>query len=213
MRLEGIALSFCRLDSDADITLAEAADLLAADEETRARRFRFDRDRHRFVRARGFLRQVLGQAMDKAPETIVFSYSKTGKPGVDGGPAFNLSHSADRGVVALGGTTPLGVDIEKADRRMRDLEALAQRCFTPGECAAIDAAPDPLARFLAFWCAKEARMKMTGEGMGLDPRDIHLALDQGGLPRGYDAPIAPAAKLASFQTEGLTGALAIALGG
>ncbi len=209
MTLEGIALSFCQLDSDEDISLGVAATLLAPDELARANRFRFDRDRYRFIRGRGFLRQVLGDAMGVGPKAFGFSYSDTGKPAVEGGPAFNLSHSADRGVVAQGGDTSLGVDIEKEDRGMRDLEALARRCFSPAECAAVNAAPDPLKHFLTFWCAKEARMKMTGEGLGLDPRDIHLALDDAGLPRGFDAPKAPAARLSLFEKEGLVGALVL----
>ena len=204
----GVTLTFLRLDSDADIALHAAEALLAPDEIARAARFRFDRDRHRYIRARGALRQVLGQAMDRAPESLVFTYGDRGKPALEDGPAFNLSHSGDRGVVALGGDAPLGVDIEKCGRKIRDLDALAERCFGAVERAAIEAAPDPLRHFLTFWTAKEARMKLTGEGLGLDPQAIHLVLDAGGRATGFSAPD-PRARLYPFAEDDLVGAVAL----
>ncbi|MDJ0630923.1 MAG: 4'-phosphopantetheinyl transferase superfamily protein [Rhodobacter sp.] len=208
--LSGARLVTFRLDSDADIALAAAERLLSDDETARAARFHFDRDRHRYIRARGVLRRVLGEATDQPPEALCFDYGPRGKPRLAVGPAFNLSHSGDHGAVALAETGRVGLDIEARDRRITDRAALAERCFSDPERAAIDAAPDPLHRFLSFWTAKEARMKLTGEGLALDPRDIHLTLDEDGRPTGIAAPDRPATTLTRFEEDGIIGALALA---
>lgn len=208
-----VRLVFARLDDDRDIALGDALSWLAPDEMDRAARFRFERVRARYIRARGLLRRTLGETLGMSPQRLAFTYGDTGKPGLeDSELAFNLSHSAGHAVIAHGGTAPLGVDIEALERTgnlARDLDGLARRCFNPTECAAIDAAPDTLRHFLVFWTAKEARMKLTGEGLWLDPQAIRLRLDQNGLPTGYDVPSAPAATLRLFETEGAVGALAM----
>lgn len=203
-----VTLRFCQLDTDSDMPLGVAEALLAADEIARAARFRFDRDRHRYIRARGFLRRTLGDVTEQAPESLTFTYSTTGKPALVDGPMFNLSHSGDRGVVAIGDRAPVGVDIEQIGRPFQDMEGLAKRCFTAPERRAIDTAPDPLRQFLIFWTAKEARMKLTGEGLGLDPQDIHLVLDDTGQPTGFSAPEAPNAVVTCFADTGIVGAYA-----
>jgi len=67
-----------------------------------------------------------------------------GKPFVEGGPRFSLSHSETRVAVALSSSCELGLDVEDVDRR---------------EGAA--AAPDALER----WTATEAALKAVGEGL------------------------------------------------
>ena len=53
---------------------------LAADEQARAERFYFQRDREHFIVARGVLRALLGFYLNKAPECLSFRYSSHGKP-------------------------------------------------------------------------------------------------------------------------------------
>lgn len=202
-----------RLDRDDDIALHDAALSLSPDETERANRYRFDRDRRRYVQSRGALRRVLGGVLNCTPDTLVFSYGAAGKPvlgnDLDGGPSFNLSHCDDHCVIATCLSGNIGIDIEVLSRKMDDLESLAERCFTPRERAVIAKASDPLTRFLAFWTAKESRMKLTGEGFGLDPLSIELALDETGLPVGFQHPPHPKAKLTGFRHGPLIGALAL----
>lgn len=209
--MTGVRLTTCHLDDDRDIALTQARDSLSQDEATRAARFHFDRDRDRYVRARGFLRRSLATPLGTTPDRLVFTYSNTGKPGLADGPQFNLSHSADRAALAVSKAGPVGVDIEVLDRKSRmtdDLDGLMARCFGAEECRAITAAPDRLARFLEFWTAKEARMKLTGEGLGMDPQEIVLTLDTTGQAIGYQAPTTPAAHLERFSEDGIVGAIA-----
>src|SRR5579883_1567651 len=54
--------------------------LLSDDERARADRFRFERDRRRFIVARGILRSLLARYTNRPAAHIEFSYSTKGKP-------------------------------------------------------------------------------------------------------------------------------------
>lgn len=49
-------------------------------------------------------------------------YGKNGKPFLPGGPAFNLSHSGERCVLATGGIKAVGGDIEELNPAQIDLD-------------------------------------------------------------------------------------------
>jgi 4'-phosphopantetheinyl transferase len=190
-----IGLAQCQLDTDHDIALTKAWGLLSPDELLRARRFHFDDDRSRYVRGRAFLRVMLGQACGQPPAGLVFGTGAQGKPFLpDTDLAFNLSHSRGLAVLAISRMTPVGIDLEFIDRGA-DVAGLAQTCLTPAEAETLAALPEAArrARFFAFWTAKEARMKLTGEGMSLPPRQIALDL-RAGRPIGYRHPNTPAAR-------------------
>lgn len=202
-----VGVAHCYLDDDRNIALAQGWAWLAPDEMLRARRFHFDRDRDRYVRGRGFLRLVLGQVCTMSPADLVFGTGAQGKPFLpDHTLAFNLSHSCDLAVLAVSQAGPVGIDVEFIDRKA-DIAGLAQTCLTDSEQAVLDVLPDTAraARFFAFWTAKEARMKLTGEGMSLPPREIVLDL-QDGLPIGYLRPDHPATQ-ATFLDIGVPAAL------
>ena len=186
---KGISLAQCRLDADYDIALAEATALLSPSETARAVRFHFDRDRNRYVRGRGFLRHTLGQALGQPAAGLDLTEGPQGKPVLAGHDlAFNLSHSRSLAVLALSARGPIGLDVEFIDRKL-DIAGLAQSCFDADEVAVLDRLPAAArqTRFFAFWTAKEARMKLTGEGMSLPPKAISLIL-QDGWPVGYSRP-------------------------
>lgn len=195
-----VELAECRLDDDADITLAEAWPLLDADERRRAERFVFPRDRDRFVRAHGFLRQRLGAVLGCAPQDLPIRGADGEKPYVADRPVeFSLSHSGSHAVVAITRDGAIGIDLEVLDGGSLagdPLDGLAEVCLTPAERNALATVSDAwqARRFLSYWTAKEARMKLTGEGMALDPLDIALDL-AGGQPVGYLRPHAPQAAL------------------
>lgn len=150
-------------------TRAALAGLLGGDERERAARFRMDRDRRRFEVARGLLRLLLGRCCGAEPAALRLGYAEHGKPHLTAPEApfdFNLSHSAERVVVALSRAVPVGVDVEALDREV-EVEALAARFFAPEEAAALAALPEgERARaFLAVWTRKEAYLKAQGTGL------------------------------------------------
>jgi len=173
------------------INALEVRDLLSADELDRAERFKFDIHRFRFIRGRAFLRQTLAELLDQSPESIEFDYGRNGKPELDGGLKFNLSHSSDLAILAytfdLDG---LGIDIEILDRKI-EFAGLTEHYFTEDERRWVLAPflqhEEQKQRFFQVWTAKEARMKLYGEGMLLDPRSIHIKFENS-KPNGYSAP-------------------------
>lgn len=196
--MTAVAISECRLDCDADIALDDAYDELNAEERDRAASFVFPRDRDRYIRAHGFLRRQLGAFLGLSARNVPITVGEGGKPFVDGhAVSFNLSHSADHAVVAIAASGDLGIDLELLDRSLGDqLDGLSRMCMTVDEQDALAASPpdERIARFLSYWTAKEARMKLMGEGMSLEPQTISLELADG-RPVGYLRPLAPEAEL------------------
>ena len=158
--------------------LAGLGQLLSPDERERAARFRFARDRDRYVAGRGLLRIVLGRYVDHPAATLAFDYGEFDKPHLRGGGLhFNLSHSGAVALLAVTRVAEVGVDVELEPVRF-DYEALAGRFFSPAEVAALSrVAPAQRARsFLLCWTRKEAFIKARGDGLqlALDSFDVSL---------------------------------------
>lgn len=170
--------------------IQQLAETLAADEQIRAKRFRFERDRLRFIAGRGMLRFLLGHYLCVAPAALQFTYSSRGKPALaspaGSSLAFNVSHSQDLALYAVSCDRLVGIDVEYI-RDIEDLMQLAQRYFLPGESALIQESPPQQRQHMFFrlWTCKEAYLKATGEGItGLKRVEVvlensiaHLRLD------------------------------------
>jgi 4'-phosphopantetheinyl transferase len=151
---------------------------LSADERARAARYRQPRDRQRFERRRGWLRQVLGAYLGLPPADVRLQYGPHGQPTVAGGLHFSLSQADGRVLCALSAGRRIGVDLACA-RPGRADDALARALFAPGEVAGLRALPAE-AREPAFhrcWTRKEAYVKARGEGLALplDAFEVSLA--------------------------------------
>ncbi|MCK4829662.1 hypothetical protein KA005_78790, partial [bacterium] len=119
---------------------------LSVDEQMRAERFYFDKDRKRFIVGRGILRSILGNYLDIAPSRLRFCYGDNGKPAVDDTACqrtirFNLSHSNGRALFAFSIDRELGIDIEKV-HDMPDMSHIAERFFSERECKLFRAIPE-----------------------------------------------------------------------
>lgn len=169
-----IGLHYCDLDAGGP----DDTGLLSLDEREQAGRYNFDQDRRRFVAARSFLRRILGEITDTAPEALTFGYTGFGKPFLaSGGPEFNLSHSGPFAVAAVraGPPLPVGVDLETGIDAESARE-VAPRILHPAEVEAWRALPPELQVpvFRNFWIAKEALLKASGRGFSEEPPEIHL---------------------------------------
>lgn len=112
------------------------------------------------------LRKALTQGYDiNQPLTIV--EGEHGKPEIRDCPGicFNLSHSGDYAVCAVG-SAPVGVDIQKMDEPNLKL---AKRFFSPEESDWLFSLPQEQQKrgFYDLWVIKESYMKYTGKGFGL----------------------------------------------
>src|SRR5208283_4515005 len=90
---------------------------LSVDEQLRAHRFYFRKDRERFVVARGLLRTILGRYLDRAPQNVAFTYNQYGKPSIVSKAGaesirFNVSHSHGTALYAITRGLEIGVDLE-----------------------------------------------------------------------------------------------------
>lgn len=147
-------------------------------------------------------------------ERIAFETHAHGKPRLRGGAIeFNLSHSGALALLALARATPVGVDLERLDRRIAREDALIARCFSAEEAAAIAAARVPREALLRGWCAKEALVKAFGRGIAYGLKRVRLQWDAHDAPRiaAVDGPAAGTWQLAELDVApGYRAALAYA---
>src|ERR1035437_1708303 len=155
---------------------------LAADEQARAERFYFERDREHFIVARGVLRAILGGYLNKAPECLSFCYSSHGKPALAGESdrdaiRFNVAHSHGVALYAVTRGREVGIDLERIRFDLAVAE-IAERFFSAREVAMLQTLPTEIQRqaFFRCWTRKEAYIKARGEGLSLplDQFDVSL---------------------------------------
>ncbi len=164
---------------------------LSQDEKSRANRFRFAEDRRRFIVSRGALRHILARQLHQSPERISFCYSEYGKPFIEALPDtqrssllqpggdfhFNLTHSGELALCALGYRRTVGIDIESI-RPLKRLENLMDRCLSDQEQEQVKAqsADDQPRAFLQTWTCKEAYLKAIGLGLTQSMRTVEVQL-------------------------------------
>ncbi|HEX5038014.1 MAG TPA: 4'-phosphopantetheinyl transferase superfamily protein [bacterium] len=123
----------------------------------------------------GLLRRALASRLAADPGSLVIERGAHGKPYLGGafrsGLAFNLSHSGDRLVIAIGKGRELGVDVELI--RPLESEALAERYFSKPESIVFRVTPPEKKEeaFFHYWTAKEAYLKAKGVGIGQGLKD------------------------------------------
>lgn len=156
---------------------------LSPDEQQRALRFHFERDRVRFTSGRGMLRRCLGAFLGTAADRVRFRYTEYGKPSlsVEFSSArinFNISHSGSNALLAFSIGRELGVDIEEIRPDFATWE-IGQRYFSALEVQTLRSLPTSLQAeaFFNCWTRKEAYIKAIGEGLScpLNRFDVTLA--------------------------------------
>lgn len=154
----------------AELDRARFESLITAAERERARRFRSDAARDRWIAGRGALRELLGRYLDRNPEEIVLATEPGGKPALAGSPSlqFNLSHSQGTAVFAFAHGNSVGVDVELIDRCVGDLLAVAARALGDAEAQRLGRLPEERRNreFLRSWVRHEAAVKCRGGGLG-----------------------------------------------
>jgi len=160
-----------RLDAGSDF-ICEMGACLSADERRRAGAFVRERDRNRFVAARGQLRHLLAAKLGIPPSEVELEYGPQGKPRLSArmpvrGLHFGVSRSEDVAVFALSQTYEVGVDIE-ALRPVAEADDIAALCFSTTEYESYRTLPpeDRTEGFLRRWTRLEAISKALGCGLG-----------------------------------------------
>lgn len=150
--------------------------LLTATEHGRMARLRSPGDRRDFLAAHALARVGAGLAAGAAADGLTLLQRCPRCGGVDHGrpsvrelPELHVSLSHTSGyVAAIAGRGPVGVDVERANRRplQEDVAALA---LAPGERVKVAGANDPGRAFLRVWVRKEALVKageLSLDGLG-----------------------------------------------
>lgn len=131
---------------------------------------RFRKDIDRFLCAKSFLmleemlRERWGQDL-----RMEFSYGSNGKPYLCGHPDifFSISHCS-KGIACAVSDSPVGVDIEEIQYD-RDV---ACQVLNAGELAELERSEEPDVCFTVIWTRKESYLKLTGEGLRDNMKDV-----------------------------------------
>ena len=153
---------------------APARPVLSREEHARASRYARGEDGRRWAAARASLRVLLGERVGVHPREVAFTHGPHGKPHVDGGPCFNLSHTGGIALVALAGAREVGIDVERTDRRSHAI----LRALTEHEREALGERPGHL-DLMRIWCRKEALAKATGGGLRWAPERFDTTVAAG----------------------------------
>jgi 4'-phosphopantetheinyl transferase len=150
-------------------------------EVERVRRFVHADDARRYQRAHVALRAIVGAYLGCEPTRVAFVQEAQGKPRLIGpcaGLYFNLSHSKDLAMLALGVSDELGVDVEavRADLPGPDLAAAVLDARELEQLARLPES-EQAEPFVTCWTRKEACLKAVGLGLNLEPRTLHAGLE------------------------------------
>ena len=147
--------------------VTEWGKILSPSEQERAAKFKFERDRSRWVAARATLRRLLSGYLDVPAAQVEIRRSETGKPFVATALQFefNVSHSGGVALYAFS-RAPVGVDIEEV-RDIPEALAIAARYLSARDLQFLsEESPEVRsAAFLQSWVRHEAHLKAKGTGL------------------------------------------------
>jgi 4'-phosphopantetheinyl transferase len=177
--LDGLAVWAARLSDVQPHWIA----LLDAAERERYDRLRWRTDRARLLLGACLVRAVVGARLGVAPTRITLdrTCSQCGQPHgrvrvIGGDVAVSVSHSGDWVLVAERVGGPVGVDVELIDPSV-NTSALARVVLRPAEHSTLTRLrwDDRPAAFARYWTRKEAVLKVTGDGLRVPLRDLHMS--------------------------------------
>lgn len=159
----------CNLSSITELELDAAIALLPGWRREKALKFKFAQGRKECAFSYLLLCRALKEQFG-IEEQPVFGYGEHDKPYILGHPEvhFNLSHC--KGAIACAVyDQPIGVDVEMVGRYN---ESLARYCMSDVEVEQILCSADPDFEFTKLWTKKEAALKLTGEGIANNIKDV-----------------------------------------
>lgn len=151
--------------------VAFLATILSEDEQIKAGRFYYARDRAHFIVGRAILRILLARYLALSPNSVAFIYQQCGKPILVENInqldlQFNLSHSGELILYAFTRGRELGIDLEY-QRYLPDMKELVSKHFSQAEYLQWSKLPTSQQEetFYLWWTRKEAFLKAKGVGL------------------------------------------------
>jgi 4'-phosphopantetheinyl transferase len=155
---------------------------LSADEIMKAERFRFEKDKKRFMTMRSVLRNILCSYLEIGAADIEFCYNQFGKPFISEtinprNISFNASSSHGVALIAIALEKDIGIDIEYISRDCEHVE-IASEFFSDREQNEFLTLTDAtrIEAFYNCWTRKEAFVKAMGEGLSFSLKDFDVSL-------------------------------------
>lgn len=128
------------------------------------------------------MRRVLASYLNESPAQLVFKKAEQGKPFLDLSKnsvnlQFNLTHTEDIALLAVGLDAELGIDIEHKQRNA-NWQGMGKRFLTQSEQRALFVLDSGLQQeaFFDLWTRKEAYIKVLGCGLALAPTQFSLSV-------------------------------------
>ncbi len=157
--------------------------ILSKKEVDRANKFKFEKDRNKFIISRGILRELISKINNIDPKKIKYNINIYGKPFISNENGyrlkFNLSHSGELVIYAFSHESEIGIDIEILDSSINHLE-LAKNYFTNNEINYLSESQNSQKlseNFFRVWTRKEALLKAVGTGLFSDLKKIETLND------------------------------------
>ena len=165
-----------------DATYDSLKALLSSEEQQRADRFAFDKDRYAFVVANGVARLLLERFTGTSTKSQKLERNAFRKPSlVDSEWDFNISHSGSLALCGLCQNCPIGVDVERAKANFDPVE-LSEHYFSESEKSILRETreDDRFEAFYRCWTRKEAYIKAIGKGLSqpLDSFSVPIREDE-----------------------------------
>lgn len=161
--------------------------LLSEDELVQMQRFRFEKDKKRYLATRALVRTVLSKYIALAPSEWTFTYNQYGKPTISNVKAiahtltFNLSHTEGLIILGISCDRLIGVDTENI--QVTDALTEGVDLFLSldeiGHLSTVYGA-EYQTRFFEYWTLKEAYIKAKGAGFSIPLQQITFSLQQKG---------------------------------
>ena len=170
---------FVTVPPEAALALPSDPEIVAGAPQEVAR-LRRELDRVRWARARTALREILSSHLRCDPLELMFESGAHGKPFIEGGPQFNLSHSGQWVAIAVASVAEVGIDIEQM-REHVDIAKLLERL---GESDL----PESRTALFQRWARREAASKTTG-GALFSSVDARVRVVDLKAPDGYVAAL------------------------
>jgi 4'-phosphopantetheinyl transferase len=196
------------------LPLKELGEILSNDEQERANRFHFERDKNRYIVGRGILRTLIGKYyLDIEPKRLEFCTASKGKPALKDTFGrrrlkFNQADSNGMALYAISQTHEIGIDIE-CIRDISSVQEIVEGSFSKYEIAAFKALPadEKQRAFFNCWTRKEAFIKAIGQGLYFSLDQFDVAFTPGETPKilSIRGDRAEAAKWSLFDLKPLHG--------
>lgn len=141
--------------------------LITPERREKADRCKMEDDKKRCVLGGLMLQRYVG-------DTKIF-LNPSGKPLAENGVCFNLSHSGEYVLLAVG-KYDIGCDIERI--RIVPYEKMGRIVYCENELNIIKNSPDKAGEFFKLWTKKEALLKCMGEGFHRAAKSVDVSRDE-----------------------------------